>query len=57
MTISTSMMEAYNPDTSALLNRQVIGNYNSMTLQPGNNTIKITGGIDKATITNYTRWL
>lgn len=57
MTISTSMMEAYDPDTSALLNRQVIGNYNSMTLQPGNNTIKITGGIDKATITNYTRWL
>ena len=57
MTISTKDMEAYNPDTHALLNRAVTGNYNSMTLQPSNNTIKVTGGITKATITDYTRWL
>lgn len=57
MNIDINTLEAYNPDTSALLNRQVIGNYNSMTLQPGNNTIRIDGALDKATITNYTRWL
>ncbi len=57
MTISISDMEAFDPDTHALLNRNVTGNYNSMTLQPNENTIKITGGITKATITDYTRWL
>ena len=57
ITISTSLMEAYNPDTNALANRKVIGNYNSFRLTPGNNTVKTTGGITKATITNYTRWL
>lgn len=57
MNIDIEQLEAYNPDTMTLLNRQVIGNYNSMTLQPGNNTIRIDGALDKATITNYTRWL
>ena len=57
MNIDIAQLEAYNPDTMTLLNRQVIGNYNSMTLQPGNNTIRIDGSLDKATITNYTRWL
>lgn len=57
MNIDINTLEAYNPDTMTLLNRQVIGNYNSMTLQPGNNTIRIDGALDKATITNYTRYL
>ena len=57
MNIDIAQLEAYNPDTMTLLNRQVIGNYNSMTLQPGNNTIRIDGALDKATITNYTRYL
>ena len=57
MNIDIDKLEAYNPDTSALLNRQVIGNYNTMTLQPGNNTIRIDGALDKATISNYTRWI
>lgn len=57
MNIDIAKLEAYNPDTSVLLNRQVIGNYNSMTLQPGNNTIRIDGALDKATISNYTRWI
>ena len=57
MNIDIAQLEAYNPDTMTLLNRQVIGNYNSMTLQPGNNTIRIDGSLDKATITNYTRYL
>jgi predicted phage tail component-like protein len=57
MNIDIDTLEAYNPDTSALLNRQVIGNYNSMTLPSGNSTIKINGNLTKATITNYERWL
>ncbi len=57
MNIDINTLEAYNPDTSALLNRQVIGNYNSMTFQPGNNKLTINGALSKATITNYTRWL
>lgn len=57
MNIDIAQLEAYNPDTMTLLNRQVIGNYNSMTLQPGNNTIRIDGALTKATITNYVRWL
>ena len=57
MNIDIDKLEAYNPDTSALLNRQVTGNYNSMTLPSGNSTIKIDGALDKATITNYQRWL
>lgn len=57
MNIDINSLEAYNPDTKVLLNRQVIGNYNSMKLSPGENTLKIDGALDKATITNYTRWL
>lgn len=57
MNIDINTLEAYNPDTSALLNRQVIGNYNSMTFQPGNNKLTLNGSLSKATITNYTRWL
>lgn len=57
MNIDIDKLEAYNPDTKVLLNRQVIGNYNSMKLSPGENTLKIDGALDKATITNYTRWL
>ena len=57
MNIDIDKLEAYNPDTSALLNRQVTGNYNSMTLPSGNSTIKIDGNLTSATITNYTRWL
>lgn len=57
MNIDIDKLEAYNPDTSALLNRQVTGNYNSMTIPSGESIIKIDGALDKATISNYTRWL
>ena len=57
MNIDINTLEAYNPDTMTLLNRQVIGNYNSMTFQPGNNKLTINGSLSKATITNYTRYL
>lgn len=57
ITIDTNNMEAYDPNDNSLANRKVIGNYNSMTLPSGNTTMKITGALDKATITSYVRWL
>ena len=57
ITIDTNNMEAYDPTDNSLANRKVIGNYNSMTLPSGNTTMKITGALTKATITNYSRWL
>lgn len=55
--IDTTKMEAYNPDTTALMNRQVTGDYNLFKIQAGNNTISITGSVTGASISNYTRWL
>ena len=57
MTIDTNNMEAYNPDTSALLNRYLVGDISKFTLSSGNNTIKMDGDLTKATITDYVRWL
>ena len=57
MNIDIAKLEAYNPDTSVLLNRQVIGNYNSMTIPSGTSIIRMDGELTKATITNYTRYL
>lgn len=57
ITIDTTKMEAYNPDTTALMNRQVTGDYNLFKIQTGNNTVSITGNVTSATISNYTRWL
>ena len=57
MTIDTNNLEAYNPDTMTLLNRQLVGDISKFTLASGNNTIKVDGNLTKATITNYTRWL
>ena len=57
ITIDTTKMEAYNPDTTALMNRQVTGDYNLFKIETGNNTVSITGNVTSATISNYTRWL
>lgn len=57
ITIDTTKMEAYNPDTTALMNRQVTGDYNLFKIGTGNNTVSITGNVTSATISNYTRWL
>ena len=57
ITIDTTKMEAYNPDTTALMNRQVTGDYNLFKIETGNNTVSITGSVTSATISNYTRWL
>ncbi len=57
ITIDTTKMEAYNPDTTALMNRQVTGDYNLFKIEAGDNTVSITGSVINATISNYTRWL
>lgn len=53
--IDTENMEAYNE--SVLLNRVVIGNYDSFKLNSGPNTISWTGTITQINIKNYSRWI
>lgn len=55
--IDTAQLEAYNPSTNALMNRQVTGDYSNFKLNAGDNQVQATGDITKVTISNYTRWL
>ena len=55
--IDTNEMEAYDPSTQALMNRQVTGNYDNFKIVAGNNNLKFSGDLTKATVTNYERWL
>lgn len=55
--IDTTNLEAYNPSTLELMNRNVTGNISNLKIDPGNNTMKFTGDLTSATISNYTRWL
>lgn len=57
ITIDTSKLEAYNPTTTTLMNRQVIGDYDAFKLDSGNNTVSLTGSIESAEISYYSRWL
>lgn len=57
ITIDTANMEAYDPNTSQLRNRQVTGSYDNFKMPHGNNYVKITGTFQEATIRRYTRWL
>lgn len=57
ITIDTANMEAYDPATTTLMNRQVTGDYSLFKIQTGNNTVEITGTVTTATISNYTRWI
>ena len=57
ITIDTANMEAYNPNTSALMNRDVTGNYDNLYLNAGSNTISWTGTVTQIQVTNYSRWL
>lgn len=57
ITIDFDKMEAYNQETTVLMNRQVTGNYDNFTLNVGLNTISWTGTITQIQITNYSRWL
>ena len=55
--INTEEMEAFNPETGALANRQVTGEYDVFKLDPEENDLRFSGNLTKATITNYERWL
>ena len=55
--IDTTNLEAYDPDTSQLMNRQVTGDYSNFVLNTGENQVKVSGNVTKATISKYTRWL
>jgi phage-related protein len=57
ITIDITNMEAYNPDTTALMNRQVTGDYSLFKILSGSNTVELSGSVTSATISNYTRWL
>ena len=55
--IDTTNLEAYNPATTQLMNRQVTGDYSNFKISVGDNQVKVSGAVTKATISNYTRWL
>lgn len=55
--IDTSILEAFDPNDGSLMNRQVIGNYETFKINSGSNTIGLSGTITSASISNYTRWL
>lgn len=55
--IDTDEMEAYNPSTGALANRQVTGEYDVFKLDSGEFDLRFSGSLTKATVTNYQRWL
>ena len=55
--IDTANLEAYDPDTTDLLNRLVIGDYDNFKLLVGSNTITLSGTITSASISDYQRWL
>lgn len=57
ITIDTEKMEAYNPNNGVLLNRKVIGDYDTFKLPTGSNTLTINGTLGTSTITKTTRWL
>lgn len=55
--IDAAQMNAYGED-GALLNRQVIGNYDNIRLKKGENNISLTNGyVAKLSIDNYSRWI
>lgn len=55
--IDTNLMEAYNPESQALMNRLVTGNFDNFFLNVGSNTISWSGSITKITFSNFTRWI
>lgn len=57
ITIDTNLMDAYNPNTQALMNRVVTGDYDKFALNVGTNTISWTGTISQIDIKNFSRWL
>lgn len=55
--IDLEKLEAYNPSTNLLMNRQVTGNYENLYLKIGNNTISWVGTVSLVKIKNYSRWI
>jgi predicted phage tail component-like protein len=55
--LNTAEMEAYNPNTHQLANRQVTGDYSNFKLDVGENDLRFSGNLTKATVTYYMRWL
>ena len=53
--IDCEKMEAYKGST--LKNRIVLGNYDNFKLQPGLNTINLTGAVSQVDISNFSRWI
>ena len=50
-------MNAYNPNTQELMNRQVQGNYDNFQLRVGLNNITWGGDVSNIQVSNYSRWL
>ena len=57
ISIDTANMEAYNPETGALKNRLVTGDYDKFVLNVGSNTLSFSGIVSKVEVSNYSRWL
>ena len=55
ITINIAEMEAYKD--GVLKNRLVTGNYENFVLNPGTNTISVTGGVSQVDISNFSRWI
>lgn len=55
ITINIAEMQAYKD--GILKNRLVTGNYENFVLNPGNNTISVTGGVSQVEISDISRWI
>lgn len=57
ITLDIENMNAYNPNTQELMNRQVQGNYDNFQLRVGLNNITWVGDLSNIQVSNYSRWL
>jgi phage-related protein len=57
ITLDIENMNAYNPNTQELMNRQVQGNYDNFQLKVGLNNITWDGDLSNIQVSNYSRWL
>lgn len=55
ITIDAAQMEA--SKDGVLKNRLVTGNYDNFILNPGSNTLNVSGNVTEVIVTNYSRWL
>ena len=55
VTIDSERMNAYNGTT--LMNRYVIGDYDEIGLQPGNNTVSWAGNLTNIAFEHFSRWV